>query len=237
MSDASAVISLSAALVAGAAGSVHCVAMCGGLAGALSLRTSHGNWRRTTRDCGLHHLGRLSGYAAAGALFGSLGVLLQSILNLPLLIVAIRVAAALLLVLVAVRILVGWNTLAALERLGGRFWRLLQPLMRHAVGARSEAGNLLLGFLWGWLPCGLVYSMLLFAALSGDSLRGAAIMLAFGIGTLPAMLGTSVLASQASQLTRWRGTRRAIGALLLVFGVWLGWAALASTEHLGHVHL
>jgi uncharacterized protein len=236
MSDASALISLSAALVAGAAGSVHCVAMCGGLAGALSLRNSNGTWRRTMQDSTLHHVGRLSGYAAAGALFGSLGVVLQSVLNHPLLIVAIRVAAALLLVLVAVRVLVGWNTLAGIERLGGRFWRLIQPLMRHAVGTRSGAGNLLLGFLWGWLPCGLVYSMLLFAALSGNSLRGAAVMLAFGIGTLPAMLATSILAGRAPQLTKWRGSRTMIGTALLVFGVWLGWAALASTEHLGHAH-
>jgi sulfite exporter TauE/SafE len=237
MSDASAIVSLSAALVAGAAGSAHCVAMCGGLAGALSLRSSNLTWPRTMRNSGLHHVGRLSGYAAAGALFGSLGTVLQPISNVPMLIVAVRVAAALLLVLVAARVLVGWNTLAPIERLGGRFWRLIQPLMHRAIGTRSEAGNLLLGFLWGWLPCGLVYSMLLFAALSGSSLRGAAIMVAFGIGTLPAMLATSILASRAPQLMRWQGTRRAIGALLLVFGAWLGWAALASPEHLGHVHL
>lgn len=237
MSDAAAVISLSAALVAGAAGSVHCVAMCGGLGSALSLRAGSSGWRQAIGSSCLHQTGRLFGYATAGALVGSLGLALPSMLNLPLLVVAIRVAAALLLVLLAARILIGWNTLAAIERLGGRFWQLIQPLMRSAVGTRGAGGNLLVGFLWGWLPCGLVYSMLLFAALSGSSLRGAAIMLAFGIGTLPALLTTSVLASRTAQLTKWRGSRMMIGSLLLVFGVWLGWAAVASSEHLGHVHL
>lgn len=172
MADGANAITLSAALLAGLAGSVHCVAMCGGVAGALGMRrtSSPGSWRATVRDAGLHHAGRLIGYATAGAAFGWLGVALQSMLNLPMLTAASRVAAGCLLVLIATRILFGWNTLAVVERVGARFWHSVRPLVGRAASSRSNAGSLLLGLLWGWLPCGLVYSMLLFAALSSDAL-------------------------------------------------------------------
>jgi uncharacterized protein len=238
MSDASALITSSAALIAGLAGSVHCVAMCGGLAGALGMRrsTCPGSWRTSIRAAGLHHAGRLAGYSLAGALFGWLGVTLQSAVNLPMLSVVSRVAAGGLLVLVAARILFGWNTLASVERLGARFWRSIRPLVGRAASSRSSAGNLVLGLLWGWLPCGLVYSMLLFAAMSGDAASGAGIMLAFGVGTLPAMLASSVLASRIAHALSRPGTRQAMGALLLLFGIWLGWAGVVAGDHLGHSH-
>jgi sulfite exporter TauE/SafE len=230
----------SAALIAGLAGSVHCVAMCGGLAGALGMRRSAcpGSWRASIRDAGLHHAGRLAGYSLAGALFGWLGVTLQTVVNLPLLTVITRVAAGILLVLVAARILFGWNTLAGIERLGAHFWRSIRPLAGRAASSRSSAGSFLLGLLWGWLPCGLVYSMLLFAAMSGHAVSGAGIMLAFGLGTLPAMLASSVLSSHIARRLSQPGTRQAIGALLLVFGIWLGVAAVVAGDHAdpGHVH-
>ena len=121
MTDATAAITFSAALMAGVAGSAHCVAMCGGLAGALSMRD------RGARP-GLHHVGRLSGYSLAGALFGSFGAALQSALDLPLIATTARVAAGLLVVLAGLRVLCGLNALAGIERLGARFWKLVQPI-------------------------------------------------------------------------------------------------------------
>jgi hypothetical protein len=156
--------------------------------------------------------------------------------NLPLLSVVTRMAAGGLLVLVAARILFGWNTLAILERLGVHFWRSIRPLVGRAASSSSSAGNLVLGFLWGWLPCGLVYSMLLFAAMSGNAVRGAGIMLAFGAGTLPAMLASSMLASRIAHALSRPATRQAIGALLLLFGIWLGWAGVVAGDHFGHSH-
>jgi uncharacterized protein len=238
MSDASAMITWSAAFIAGLAGSVHCVAMCGGLAGALGMRRNacSGGWGTSMRDAGLHHAGRLAGYSLAGALFGGVGVTLQSVANLPMLSVVTRLAAGGLLVLVAARMLFGWHTLAAIERLGAHFWRSIRPLAGRAASSSSSAGRLLLGLLWGWLPCGLVYSMLLFAAMSGDAVSGAGIMLTFGLGTLPAMLASSLLASRIALVLRRPATRRAVGALLLVFGIWLGCAAVLAGAHFGHAH-
>ena len=227
MTDAASTITLSAALLAGIAGSAHCLVMCGGLSGALSMRG-----RRS--DAWLYHAGRLSGYTTAGAVFGLFGASLQAAVNLPMLAALARVAAGVLVILIAVRVLFGFNALPWVERLGARFWRLVQPLARQAANSPRRARSLLLGLLWGWLPCGLVYSVLLLAALSGDAVRGAGTMLAFGIGTLPVMLTASVLSARFSRGLATRGGKRLSGAILFVFGVWLAWAGLPSQPHATH---
>jgi sulfite exporter TauE/SafE len=226
MSEVTAAVTLSAAFMAGIAGSAHCLVMCGGLAGALSMRD------RGTAP--LYHAGRLTGYSLAGVLVGSSGASLQSALNIPLFASTMRVAAALLVILAGVRVLSGLNGLAWIERLGARFWKVLQPVARQAATGRGVNRSLLLGFLWGWLPCGLVYSMLLLAALSGSALRGTGIMLAFGAGTLPAMIAGSMLGTRAHSWLQLRGRRQWSGAILLLFGVWLAGAALAPVNHAMH---
>jgi sulfite exporter TauE/SafE len=233
MTDATAAITLSAAFVTGVVGSSHCVLMCGGLAGALGMRSrgvapGGSAWP----DAFLYHVGRLGGYATAGALFGLFGATLQSAVNLPLLATTVRLAAGSLVILAAVRVLSGLNVLAWIERLGARFWKLVQPIVRHAVASSSPGRSLLIGLLWGWLPCGLVYSVLLLAALGGSTARGAGIMLAFGLGTMPAMLTSSALAARLSHWTQRQAARQLSGALLLLFGLWMAWSAMPS----GHQH-
>jgi sulfite exporter TauE/SafE len=125
--------------------------------------------------------------------------------------------------------------LAWIERLGARFWKLVQPIVRQAATRRGPGRSLLIGLLWGWLPCGLVYSVLLLAALSGSAARGAGIMLAFGLGTMPVMLTSSAFAARLGHWTRRHGARQISGALLLVFGFWLAWSAL-PTGHQHHEH-
>ena len=90
---------------------------------------------------------------------------------------------------------------------------------------------LVLGALWGWLPCGLVYSMLLLGTLGGSAAHGALTMLAFGAGTLPAMLSSNLLASQLARITALKGLRFAAGSSMLVFGVWTAWLALWHSGH------
>jgi sulfite exporter TauE/SafE len=231
MSDASAVIGLSAALVAGAAGSAHCLVMCGGLAAALGMRSRDAP-AAALRDTWLYHCGRLGGYGLAGALFGLLGATLLSTVNLPLLATSARVGAGVLLILAALKVLLGWNLLSPIERIGTRYWRVLQPLARRAMSGSGMTRSLTMGLLWGWLPCGLVYSMLMFSALSGNSLQGAGIMVAFGLGTMPAMLASSAFAARFAHWIRHRGTRQLGGAILLLFGLWIAWSAMPS----GHQH-
>ena len=181
-----------------------------------------------------YHVGRLSGYTVAGAICGLIGASLQGVLDLARIGTALRIASGVLLMLIALRMLSPWNPLRWLETLGAKFWRRLQPL---ALGAQKLTGHghaIALGFLWGWLPCGLVYSMLLFAALSGDALNGAATLLAFGLGTLPSMLTSSVLASQMQRVLQSRWPRVASGVLLLIFGAWMIWISLPAPGHAHH---
>lgn len=236
MADATAAIGLSAAFVAGVAGSAHCFAMCGGLAGALGMRA-----RVTATSPGAafgnalsYHIGRLGGYAMAGAICGLIGATLQAVLDLARIGVTLRIASGVLLILIALRILSPWNPLRWLETFGARFWRRLQPFTLGTGNLTGHTRAIALGFLWGWLPCGLVYSMLLFAALGGDAFNGAAILLAFGLGTLPSMLTSSVLASQMQGFLKSRWPRFASGALLLWFGAWMIWVSIPAAGHAHH---
>ncbi|GFE91658.1 sulfite exporter TauE/SafE family protein [Steroidobacter agaridevorans] len=236
MPDASAAIGLSAAFVAGVAGSAHCFAMCGGLAGALGMRS-----RVTATSPGAafgnalsYHVGRLSGYATAGAICGLIGATLQAVLDLARIGAALRIASGVLLMLIALRILSPWNPLRWLETFGAKFWRRLQPFTLGAGKLTGHTRAIALGFLWGWLPCGLVYSMLLFAALGGHALNGAAILFVFGLGTLPSMLTSSVLASQMQRFLKSRWPRFASGALLLLFGAWMIWVSIPASGHVHH---
>jgi len=236
MADATATIGLSAAFVAGIAGSAHCFAMCGGLAGALGMRA---RVTATSPSAAFgnalsYHVGRLGGYAMAGAICGLIGATLQAVLDLARVGAALRIASGVLLILVALRILSPWNPLRWLETFGAKFWRQLQPLTLGAGRLTGPSRAIALGFLWGWLPCGLVYSMLLFAALGGHALNGAAILFAFGLGTLPSMLTSSVLASQMQRFLKNRWPRFASGALLLLFGAWLIWVSIPAPGHAHH---
>jgi uncharacterized protein len=236
MVDAANAISLSAAFIAGVAGSAHCFAMCGGLAGAFGMRvrsnaTSASNAFSNALP---YHAGRLSGYAIAGAVCGLLGATLQTLLDLARIGAWLRTASGVLLLLIGLRMLSPWNPLRWLETFGAKFWRRLQPLTRKTAALNGNAHAIALGFLWGWLPCGLVYSMLLFAALSNGALDGAAILLAFGLGTLPAMLTSSVLTSRAQQFLHSRWPRLASGVLLITFGAWMIWISLPAAGHVHH---
>jgi uncharacterized protein len=111
-----------------------------------------------------------------------------------------------------------WRGLARLEALGGALWRRLQPLLRPLLPMDTPARALALGGLWGWVPCAMVYSVLLTAALSGSAARGAAVMLAFGLGTLPMLAGLGMLGAQLRQQLQRRAVRTLCGMLVLAFG-------------------
>jgi hypothetical protein len=224
-------LSAASAFVVGVAGSVHCLAMCGGVAGALGLRS-----RRMARPSSawLHtaayQAGRLASYALAGALVGAWSGLLQAMFDLSRLAVVARIVAGLILIGVAASILFHWRPLSRLERLGGRFFGLMRPLAGK-VPADGLTGSLLLGMLWGFLPCGFIYSMLLLAALAGSATRAAAMMLCFGLGTVPAVCGAGALSAGLQRVTLARGVHSMAGWLLLAFGTLMVLGPLSHAHH------
>jgi hypothetical protein len=193
---------LLAMLALGLASSLHCAGMCGGIVAAfLTGRVIPIREERPLARLAAFNAGRILTYAAMGAAAGVAGAALEGQ-------VVLYVIANVALVLAGLH-LVGLGPLSRLESLAAPLWRRLRPLApsRHP---------LLAGLLWGLLPCGLVYGALAAAAFAGSPASGAAAMLAFGIGTLPLLLGAGAV------LARLRGGvfRFLAGGGVLAFGVY-----------------
>ena len=132
-----------------------------------------------------------------------------------------RLASGLLIILVGLQLAFNWHVLTAIEKTGARLWRQIAPAAKGLVPVESFAQALGLGLIWGFLPCGLVYSMLLLAASTADPVAGGIVMLAFGLGTMPAMIATGLSASKLAQFM----SRKRLGAGILI--VLLGIATIA----------
>ena len=198
----------------GLLGGTHCIGMCGGIVGALAM----GGGSRWSLHLA-YNLGRILSYALAGALLGGLGGLSLGLEGQLPMRQALFVLANLMLVALGLY-LIGWTAiLLPTERLGQRLWRHLQPLTRRFLPARDVAHALPLGLIWGWLPCGLVYSALVSALSAGSAGSGAALMLAFGLGTLPNLLLAGYFAGRLQGWVRQAWVRRAAGTLVLGFGL------------------
>ncbi len=207
---------LVSALVLGLLGGGHCLGMCGGLMGALTLAIPAQQRGRRLRLLLAYNLGRILSYACAGLLLGVAGWALASSPAA----MALRVLAALLLIAMGLYLGGWWSGLVHIERAGRGLWRLVQPLANRLLPVSSVPRALLLGALWGWLPCGLVYSTLLWAASQGNAADSGLLMLAFGLGTWPVLLATGLAAERTRQLLRQRGVRTAGGILVILFGLW-----------------
>lgn len=224
-------LSLFPFFVAGLVGSVHCAGMCGGIVGAFSMAAPRPAFpvpvtavpAAAVFDGGLrvlaYNAGRLGSYTVAGALAGGmLGGVRQLAGAAPLQMAAYWMAN-LMLVALGLYLMDAWRGLSRLES-GGRFlWQRLQPLTRRLLPIRHPGQALALGALWGWLPCGMVYSMLLTAMLTGSASAGAAVMLAFGLGTMPALVTMGMLGNRLQAWARKREVRLGAGLLVLAFGL------------------
>lgn len=200
---------LSAALI-GLISAGHCLGMCGGITLALGLHT--GNLATLL----IYNLGRICTYGLLGLLIGA-GLQWLPASATPVL----RLIAAALLVLIALYYLNLKAWITQLEKLALPLWRRLQPLARRWLPLRHPAQAFPVGLVWGLLPCGLVYTALGYAATQASPGGSAALMLAFGAGTLPAMLATGAFSRQLNGWLRRPATRALIGTLLLLFAAWL----------------
>lgn len=211
---------LAGAFTLGLAGSVHCLGMCGGIAAAAGTRTSSAASGTGAALAGLtFNLGRLASYALLGLLVGALvGAAVAQVPVRPLAIL-LRALAGLLMLLMGLSLLAG-RDLLALERAGGRLWERVRPLAGRALALPPALRFAALGLLWGLLPCGLVYSALALSAASGSALAAGATMLAFGLGTLPAMLALTLAGSALTRRLPGLWTRRVAGVLMVVFAFW-----------------
>lgn len=208
--------SILAALLAGLLGSAHCLGMCAGISGLFAVNASVASLRTQLPAALTYNLGRVLSYAVLGLIVGSFGSVVVK--ASPEIARSVRLVSGLIIILVGLKVAFDLRLLNVIERMGATLWNRIAPLAKGLVPVTSLPRALGLGLLWGWLPCGLVYSVLLIAATSTKPAYGAAIMIAFGIGTLPAMIMTGLGAAQMSQFMRRRSARLGFGLLIVVLG-------------------
>jgi hypothetical protein len=218
------------AFMAGLAGGAHCAAMCGGIIAACSTRRAGaGAHPRRWRLVLAYNTGRIASYTVAGIAAGALGqtalVLRGGAAVQPIMLIA----AGLSMLLLALYIAGFAPFVKRIEALGSFAWRFIQPCSRHFLPADTGLKALGLGAVWGWLPCGMVYAVLLTAIATGDALQGGVVMAAFGLGTLPNVLALSLVAAKLRGLTRRPALR--IGVAAVIAGIGLLAIVIATHPH------
>lgn len=217
------------AFLAGLLGGLHCFAMCGGwlavVAGPAAAPLEPARALRTGQFAS--HAGRLTTYVLLGALFGAAGGAAFAFALGPVQ-RALYLAANVLLLLLAASIAIRGIEFAGLERAGLSVFRRLLPLVTRLAPRNGLAGRYLLGLVWGFTPCALVYGVLPVAMLSGGPAEGALVMLAFGVGTLPNLLAAGWTLARSR---RWfaqplyRYAAAAIVAAFALAGLYRAWFA------------
>ncbi|MEW9796926.1 sulfite exporter TauE/SafE family protein [Alteromonas sp. CYL-A6] len=205
------------ALLIGLAGGVHCIGMCGGIVTALQQAVPAR--RRPFPYMLAYNLGRIISYTLAGALAGGVGQMSAAVL--PALGQVLAWLSALMLVALALYLGQWWRGLAYLEKAGNAVWRLIQPLSKRFLPFRSPLAALPYGLIWGWLPCGLVYSTLTWSLTSQQAGQGAFIMFCFGLGTLPTLLAVGSGADYLFKQFRKPRVRQFIASGLLIYSFFL----------------
>jgi hypothetical protein len=214
-------VSLFAAFLVGLLGGVHCVGMCGGIVTALSMGLPRSRTGTSVRWRYLlaYNLARISSYSVAGALFGGVGWVAANWSGLHQVQLLLQLVAAVFMVVLGLYLAGWWRGLVQLERMGGLVWTRLEPLGRRFLPVRTSGQAFFLGLVWGWLPCGLVYSVLIWSISTADPLYGAALLLSFGLGTLPNLLARGLVAARLSARVRDPRVRQLAGLVVIGFGV------------------
>ena len=226
------------AFVMGLFSSMHCIGMCGSIIGTLTLSLSpeiRNNKKRLLPFVFNYNFGRITSYAIAGALVGAIEALLTMHLGethghrfLQLLSAVIMASAGL--------YIAGWfPRFAYIEKTGMLLWKKIEPYGRKLIPVKNLKQAYLFGMIWGWLPCGLVYSALALAATAGDASKSSLTMLAFGLGTLPAVIGVGVMTQLLTRLSRIKRFKEAVGLLMIILALfatvpWLN--PMAITSHM-----
>lgn len=213
---------------------VHCLGMCGGIITALSLGLpediKQNRLRFTILVCA-YNLGRISSYAVAGAVAGMFGYIISGIAHNDTGHYFLRILAGLILVLLGLHI-GGWiSAIKRIEGLGARVWQVIRPIGAYFLPVDSMPKALLLGCIWGWLPCGMVYSVLLWSATSADPVGATLCMLCFGLGTLPGMISAGLLSNALLRLFARAGIRKGFAIIIICFGIASPWIQFSHQMH------
>jgi len=218
--------------------------MCGGIIGALSMslkeEVRENRWNLISYVLA-YNLGRITSYILAGLLIGALGPTIFKAISPQYGHTILRIFAALFMVGTGLY-LGGWfPRFAFVENIGAPLWKIIEPVSKRFIPPQTRLHALIFGAIWGWLPCGLVYSALIMTASAGGPLQGAVFMLVFGIGTLPAVCATGVMTGRVLSFLRTSYAKQFAGIIMIVLGLtslfYAGvahWGEVLTFGHEGH---
>ena len=206
------------AFVIGLIGSAHCVGMCGGIASMLTTALSKQNKTSNVTLVFLYNTGRIFSYALIGAIVGYTGSTAARNMGIPL--AGLRLVAAIFLIFLGLYLGQWLMWITRIETLGKILWQKISPLSKSLIPVDTPLKALGLGALWGWLPCGLVYSTLTWSMASGNALSGALIMLCFGLGTLPALVLMSLSTIKIKQFVNQPFLRKTLAFGIIFYGTY-----------------
>lgn len=225
------------ALGLGLASTLHCVGMCGGIMGALTFGLSEevrNNRSRQLAYITTYNLGRITSYTFAGVIAGLISASLVSTLSIENGHLILRALASIVLIAFGLHLAGLFPKMTVLESVGTVVWRRLQPLTKRFFPVRNLWRAYCFGLIWGWLPCGLVYSALLWVSSSGDPISGGMYMFAFGLGTLPGVMTSGLMSSTLLKLSRIQNLRYAMATLMIIIGLGLFFMPLQYGNHSNH---
>ncbi len=225
------------ALLMGVFSSLHCIGMCGSIIGSLTFSLSpeiRQDKKRLLPFIFSYNAGRITSYGIAGATVGLLEMLITFPLGeahghrlLQILSALIMTGAGL--------YIAGWfPRFAYIEKLGVHFWKKIEPYGRKLIPVKDCKHAYLFGMVWGWLPCGLVYAALALTVASGSVLQSALTMIAFGLGTLPAVMGVGVMISVLTRLAAMPRFKQIVGLIMIFLALFAAFPSLNPMAIMPH---
>jgi sulfite exporter TauE/SafE len=215
-------VSFTSAFLLGLFSTVHCIGMCGGIIGALSLSLPveiRNHKPRLFIFVTTYNIGRLLSYTLAGLISGAVGTGVLASTGFDQGHAILRYIGVAMMVAIGIY-LAGWlPQLAIIEKIGVPLWQKLEPIGRKLLPVASLPKALAYGMIWGWLPCGLVYFVLIWALTAGDAFHGALMMLAFGLGTLPTLLTAGFMTSWVTRFARNPTAKMIVGLLIIAMAI------------------
>lgn len=215
-------VTLTSAFLLGFFSTLHCIGMCGGIIGALSLSLPaaiRSNKPKLFIFVLAYNLGRIISYSTAGLIAGAAGTSVLQSAGFDQGHTVLRIIGITMMVAIGLY-LTGWlPQLASIEKIGIPVWKRLEPIGRKLVPVASLPKALAYGLIWGWLPCGLVYFVLIWALTAGDAIHGALTMLAFGLGTLPTLITAGFMTSWITRFAHSTRTRQIVGMIIIAMAI------------------
>ena len=222
--------------------SLHCIGMCGSIIGTLTLSLSpeiRNNKMRLLPFVFNYNLGRVVSYTIAGGLAGIIGVLMIMPFGEIHGHRILQIMSALVMMSAGLYIAGWFPRFAYIEKIGTHFWKKIEPFGRKLIPVKTHTQAYLFGMVWGWLPCGLVYTALAISATAGDVSKSALTMFAFGLGTLPAVIGMGIMTGILTKLSRTPRFKQVIGLFMIALALlaampWLN--PMAIINHTTAIH-